>query len=123
GVAAGILAAGLAALEREYGVAAWTVAAWWGPAIGPCCFAVGEEVVTAIGRTTAGPCGAWALRDGGGLRVDLRAALTAQAQAVGVPETGILSSTACTACDATFHSYRRARGGGGRMLAYAGRPR
>lgn len=124
GVAGGILSAGLAAMEREYGVASPDVEAWWGPAIGPCCFAVGEEVVTAIRATAAGPSTeAWARREGGGLRVDLRAALTTQAQAAGVPVAGIASSSACTACDPTYHSYRRARGGGGRMLAFAGRPR
>jgi hypothetical protein len=111
-------------MAREFGVAAEEIRAWWGPAIGPCCYPVGSEVVEALRATAAGASPeAWLSRDDeGATRVDLRAALTLQATALGVPSSAIASSPLCTACDARLHSYRRERGGGGRMLALAGYP-
>lgn len=124
GVAAGILARGAAALAEAYGAEPASLRAWWGPAIGPCCYPVGEEVVTAIRATGTGPGTAgWAERDAGGAwRVDLRAALTRQAEGLGIPAEAVAASPRCTSCDPALHSYRRAAGGGGRMLAVAGRP-
>ena len=122
GVAAGIVPRAVDAMAREYGVVPEEIRAWWGPAIGPCCYPVGSEVVEAIAATAAGTRPeAWlSADDRGGARVDLRAALTLQATAVGVPSAAIASSPLCTACDERLHSYRRERGGGGRMLAVAG---
>jgi polyphenol oxidase len=122
GVAAGIVPRAVEAMARDYGVAAEEIRAWWGPAIGPCCYPVGSEVVEALQATSAGTrLEAWLSRDdGGGARVDLRAALTVQAEAIGVRPSAIASSALCTACDRRLHSYRRERGGGGRMLALAG---
>jgi hypothetical protein len=122
GVAAEIVPRAVEALERDLGVRAREIMAWWGPAIGPCCYPVGREVVEALMRTTAERHPRAWLREGGdeGPRVDLRAALTVQAEAAGVPPGAISSSPLCTSCDARLHSYRRERGGGGRMLAVAG---
>jgi hypothetical protein len=122
GVAAGIVPRAIEAMEREYGVAPGAIRAWWGPAIGPCCYPVGPEVVDALAVTAAGARReAWLTADGEGItRVDLRAALTLQAVASGVPPVSIASSPLCTSCDRRLHSYRRERGGGGRMLALAG---
>lgn len=124
GVAAGIVPRAIDAMEREYGVAPDGIRAWWGPAIGPCCYPVGREVVDALAATAAGARPeAWLSADAdGGVRVDLRAALTVQAAACGVPPASIASSPLCTACDERLHSYRREHGGGGRMLALAGYP-
>lgn len=124
GVAGGIVPLAIAALERELGVAPEEMRAWWGPAIGPCCYPVGHEVVAALEATAAGERrDAWLGEEGGGPRVDLRAALTAQAEAAGLPSGAISSSPLCTSCDTRLHSYRRARGGGGRMVALAGYPK
>jgi YfiH family protein len=122
GAAAEIVPRAVIALGGELGVEPGEIRAWWGPAIGPCCYPVGEEVVRAIGATAAGlEPDAWRLDGGGGpARVDLRAALTLQAVAAGVPRDAIFSSPLCTSCDARLHSYRREQGGGGRMLAVAG---
>jgi YfiH family protein len=123
GVAAGILEQGVAALEAAYGAAPGDLLAWWGPAIGPCCYPVGEEVVEAIRSSSAGPgTEEWIERREGGWRVDLRAALSRQAAAVGIRAKGVRASSRCTSCDPLLHSYRAAGGGGGRMLAIAGRP-
>lgn len=122
GVAGGIVPRAIEALAWEYRVAAEEIRAWWGPAIGPCCYPVGSEVVDALAATAAGNRPeAWLYADdGGGVRVDLRAVLTLQAIALGVPSGAVASSPLCTACDERLHSYRRERGGGGRMLAVAG---
>jgi len=122
GVASEIVPRAVEALKRDLGVAAGEIRAWWGPAIGPCCYPVGGEVVEALGATEAGERSrVWLQEDGeGSARVDLRAALTVQAEAAGVPPEAISSSPLCTSCDERLHSYRRERGGGGRMLAVAG---
>ena len=121
GVAAGIVPRAVEVMAQEYGVAVEEIRAWWGPAIGPCCYPVGSEVVEALAATAAGARPeAWLFANGGEVRVDLRAALTLQAAALGVPSAAIASSPLCTASDVRLHSYRRERGGGGRMLAVAG---
>ena len=57
------------------------VLAWWGPAIGPCCYPVGEDVVEALRSTEAGPePDGWVRRGPDGARVDLREALNRQAR-------------------------------------------
>lgn len=124
GVAAEIVPGALAALSESYGVEPGDCAAYWGPAIGPECYPVGEEVVEAIRATSAGPhTDGWVIAGAGGPRVDLRAALTRQARAAGIDPESITASVRCTACDpGLFHSYRRERGGGGRMVAFAGVP-
>lgn len=124
GVAGQIVPQAIAALETELGVAPGEIKAWWGPAIGPCCYPVGREVVEALAATAAGQRReTWLREEAGGARVDLRAALTAQAEAAGLMPDAISSSPLCTSCDERLHSYRRAQGGGGRMVAVAGYPR
>jgi YfiH family protein len=124
GVAAGIVPQTIAALGQELGIGPEELRAWWGPAIGPCCYPVGPEVVEALAATAAGGRrDAWLEAGGGSARVDLRAALGVQAQAAGLPPDAISSSPLCTSCDRRLHSYRRARGGGGRMVALAGYPK
>jgi hypothetical protein len=125
GIAAEIVPKAVAALGGDFGVAPEELHAWWGPAIGPCCYPVGPEVVAALAATSAGRRPeAWLGGEGDrGAHVDLRGALTIQAEAVGLRPEAIASSPLCTACDERLHSYRRERGGGGRMLAVAGYPR
>ena len=123
GIAAGIVPAALERLS-EAGVRPADVLAWWGPAIGPCCYPVGEEVVEALRATDAGPeSDGWVRRGPGRPRVDLRKVMTRQASARGVPPSAVTASDRCTSCAAELFFSHRRDPSGGRMLAFAGLPR
>jgi len=96
-----------------------------GPSIGPCCFAVGEEVATAFaarfgpdvviareaprGRGPAlGPDGAGTEGIGAlGFRVDLWAATTKALGELGIGENHVVNPRLCTVCNVDlFYSYR-----------------
>ena len=80
-----------------------------GPAIGPCCYAVGEDVWAAV--VAVEPGAAARTRDGDD-SLDLRTAVRARLGARGirevmdVPEPGD-GGSACTSCDARWFSHRR----------------
>jgi purine-nucleoside/S-methyl-5'-thioadenosine phosphorylase / adenosine deaminase len=115
GTVAGVLGAAIRALHAAYGSDPAGMRLAMGPAIGPCCFEVGDEVVDALLRSDTGATGC--VRDGDRPHIDLRSALARQARAAGVPETGIEASDLCTACRGDLlESYRRGRGRAGRML-------
>lgn len=124
GVAGGILTAAVTALGDEYGARPSECMAYWGPAIGPCCYPVGDEVVELIRAAGLGPdTERWLAGGRDDLRVDLRAALTCQAVSVGLSRSSIVSSRDCTCCDpGRFHSYRRDGADSGRMVFFAGLP-
>ena len=112
GLAAGVLAPAIAALGDPSAIHAWI-----GPAIGQCCYEVGDEVAAAVvGATTAevarpGPRGRPLL--------DLAAAARCQLEAAGVGSVALLVS--CTRCDPRWWSYRRDGKGAGRNLAFVWR--
>jgi YfiH family protein len=114
GVVAGVPAALVGAME-ELGERAEDISVVLGPAIGPCCYGVGQEVVAAIsditteaiGRTRSG-------RDS----VDLRSAARNQLAALGVGRISDAGGSgadddlpggaaACTSCDPAWFSHRR----------------
>lgn len=122
GIAGGILPAALERLS-DAGVQASDLLAWWGPAIGPCCYPVGEEVVEALGKAAAGRGrDEWVRHGPEGARVDLRQVLTRQAVAYGVPRRAITASERCTSCAPDLFFSHRREPSGGRMLAFAGLP-
>lgn len=102
GLAAGIVARGVDALRglRAPGPAAAAI----GPGIGGCCYEVGDDVRTALGRAV--PAGA-------DRRIDLKAVAREQLTAAGVAE--IADVGVCTACDERFFSHRRDGGVTGRQ--------
>ena len=79
-----------------------------GPAIGPCCYAVGEDVVDAVAAVAPG---AVARTRGGAPSVDLRAAAHQRLLAAGVRDVrdvgGRTDGPACTSCDPGWFSHRR----------------
>ena len=112
GAVAGVLLGALAALEAEYGSRLTDLECAIGPAIGPCCFEVGDEVAERfrsdfVDRSRSRP------------HVDLVGMLRAQLLAEGVCSVAVLNE--CTACDIQkYYSHRGERGQAGRMLAVVG---
>lgn len=116
GVVAGIAPAAVAGLGSRPA----SILAAIGPAIGPCCFEVGLEVVDALvdggampedRRFANGRSGA------GKPLVDLRACVAFQLEKNGISKAAIALVGGCTHCDAQYHSFRRDGAASGRMLA------
>lgn len=89
-----------------------------GPAIGPCCYEVGDEL-----REAFGPGRAAFFRPGpnGRPHLDVRAANVEQLTAAGLEPEAIHQLAECTACQpGLYHSYRRDGLGTGRMISFVG---
>jgi len=112
GSAAGILKAGVAALEQGAGSAVENLVVHCGVGICGTCYEVGPEVLTACGATVV---------HGESGYLDLRSVIRQQAEALGVAE--VSTSRHCSAHENhTFFSHRRSGGRDGRMVAYLGIP-
>jgi YfiH family protein len=99
GLASGILARALSVFPDPSGVAAAI-----GPAIGPCHYEVGPEVVRAV--EAGSPGGAVVERRDGSVALDLRRTAEIGLATGGVPEVEV--AEACTAClPERFYSHRR----------------
>ena len=109
GMIAGI--AGLAAAELSRGRR--LLAAAVGPSIGPCCFAVDDQLRRRFEARYPGSAGAET--------VDLWRCARLDLEAAGVPADAIAVAGLCTASDPRFFSHRRDNGATGRHLAVAWR--
>ena len=89
------------------------LAAAVGPSIGPCCFAVDDELRRRFQARFPGSAGA--------TTVDLWSCARTDLEAAGVPPAGVSVAGLCTASDARFFSHRRDAGATGRHLAVAWR--
>ncbi len=108
GVVAGVVGVGVRPLAPREDRADFVAAI--GPCIGPCCFEVGREVGAQIGF------GFVVREEGEKVFVDLRAAVRAQLEALGVHR--VEDVPGCTKHEAgRFHSFRRDGANSGRMLA------
>lgn len=114
GLTAGIVEAGVDAVRQQHPNA--EIQAALGPAIGPCCFEIGEEVVTAL-VDRAGD--ATVVREPGRKpHGDLP-----RAARIVLEDRGVRVGPAgpCTRCRPDhFHSYRAVGAEAGRMVAYVG---
>lgn len=97
GLAAGVIAEGVAALRAVGGEG--PVEAAIGPAAGPCCYEVGPEVHAALAALGHGPT---ALPGG---RVDLESIATRELLARGAER--VHGAGICTICDTRWFSHRR----------------
>jgi len=113
GIAGRIVAAALARISEDRdALARWT--AWIGPAIGSCCYEVGDEVAEAVGA--ASHPGVAVTGPSGKPYLDLQEAVRYQLAEGGVGEIEVLR--ACTRCDVErLYSYRREGKGTGRNLS------
>lgn len=112
GTAAGIVPRVVRRIEVEYGVPPAALSVGLGPAIGGCCYEVGEEVVAALDRRGV-PRDVWFFQG----RVDLRALLCAELASAGIPAGRIERIGGCTACSPDLASYRRDGATSGRQLS------
>jgi YfiH family protein len=123
GIAAGIVGEAVGALRR-LGFHPESCRAAVGPAIGPCCYPVGDDVAEAVLAAVPVDGRAEVLsRPGPGAtaRLHLAGAVAMQLREAGVPAEAVSVAPWCTRCRADlFHSYRRDGEGAGRMLAVVG---
>lgn len=126
GTVAGVLPAAVRALGEHFGARPADLRVALGPAIGPCCFEVGPEVIEAFERGIPGA------REAGIVlkpiasddkpRVDLKRANRVLLERAGVAPESIDAGDECTSSDrARFFSYRRDRGETGQHLAFISR--
>lgn len=118
GLAQGVAYRAVEAMQRAFGSDPRDLVAALGPAIGPCCYVVGDNVAAAMGYAL--PNWRHVLKqEGSGWRFDLPAANAQQLAAAGVfhiEQAGI-----CTSChNDEFYSHRAENGRTGRfaVLAY-----
>ena len=127
GSAAGIAAATIETVAREFDVRPADLIAAVGPSIGACCYEVGPELVDAFRLSGASQeqLGRWFTRTlAGSLRLDLWAVNRDQLVEAGVPPDQIHMSGLCTQTHATvFDSYRAQGPNAGRMAALIKVPR
>jgi len=101
GLIKGIVAEGVRTMARKAGVKPESIVAVLGPAIGPCCYEVGEENIRAFRERFGDEAIV------GNARLDLPAAAVIELKTAGVPARNIHMSGICTSCDEHFYSYRR----------------
>lgn len=114
GAVAGVAENAVAAMVTGFGSRTADIVAAIGPGIGPCCFAVGEEVAeqfpAAAVRRTGAQC-----------TVDLPGFLRDRLAAVGVSPDHIETCGDCTSCRTDrYFSHRRENGVTGRIAALIG---
>jgi YfiH family protein len=128
GLAADIVSAVLARMGEEFGCLPTDCLVGIGPGIGPCCYEVGEEVISAFdavgmkdaalqlpGRPQNDARGA---RGADRVHCNLPAVATSQARRCGVPAERVFGLDLCTRCHSDrLWSYRRLGSSAGRMLA------
>ncbi len=123
GTLAGVVPAAVRRMVDELGVQPSDLRVALGPAIGVCCFEVGEEVVEAVARAmprAASPsAGAIVRAANGRAHVDLKRLNVMLLMAEGVPASAIDAGPECTSCDrARFFSYRRDKGETGQAIGF-----
>jgi YfiH family protein len=128
GTVAAIVEQGVAALYRDFGSASEDLVAAVGPAIGACCYTVGEEVHSAF-TDRFGYAPLLFRQRPDGLHLDLAEANRRQLLSCGVPAENITLTGECTACarlpsqdtaqpgQRTFFSHRAEHGFTGRMMS------
>jgi len=123
GTLAGVVPAAVRRMIDELGVQPADLRVALGPAIGACCFEVGEEVVEAVARAIpramAPGLGAVQRAPNGRAHVDLKRLNVMLLAAEGVPASAIDVGPECTSCDrARFFSYRRDKGETGQAIGF-----
>ncbi len=124
GTLAGIVEQGIAFLRADFGSAPEDLTAAIGPAIGVCCYAVGEEVETRF-RAAFPYASDLVQQHAGATHLDLAEANRRQLLAAGLPPQRIFLTQQCTACARwngrlRFFSHRAEQGHTGRAMGLIG---
>lgn len=117
GTALGTAVAAVEAMRAAFGSRPADLVVALGPSIGPCCYQVGEDLLTAFAAAGHAQASAdrWFARRAD-IRLDLWTANADQLEAAGVPASQIHVSGFCTACHLEqCFSYRREGEGTGRL--------
>ncbi len=108
GTAAGAGREAVATMQRLFGARPERLLAGIGPAIGVCCYEVGDDVAEAVAAASGGAAGIVDRSYGERPHLSLEAALHAQLLAAGLRETQLALAGLCTACRLDlFYSHRR----------------
>lgn len=109
GTVQGATRAAVEAMRDQFGSRPAEMIAAIGPAIGPCCYQVGQDVVTAVTTVFERPWELLPQQPGGAYHFDLWAANRRLLTEAGIRQ--VLMAKMCTACRTDeFYSYRAARG-------------
>jgi YfiH family protein len=114
GTLEGVAARAVEIFATKFGADPQRIAAGLGPAIGPCCYEVGEEILQAFRSKYR-----WAGDVISGNRLDLPGANRHILIEAGLKPTNISALNLCTKCNSfLFHSYRRDGASSGRQMSY-----
>ncbi len=106
GTAAGMPEALVASLSKTYGSRPADLLAAISPCAGPCCYEVGDDVVTAFHRRDRGSPAALSRRNGTWY-LDLAGAVERGLQTAGLQPHHVDRANHCTICNTDCFSYRR----------------
>ncbi len=121
GALAAVPTRALTCLEERFGSQADSVHVAMGPAIGACCYEVGDEVVEAFGKRFPYAEELFTAGTRGKKHLDLTQANSRQLVEAGVPNDRIYESGMCTSCEnGGFYSYRKEGKGVGRLMGVIG---
>ena len=120
GTVAGVVPAAVAGMAAAVGTRPGDLRVALGPAIGACCFEVGEEVVDAVGTVVSDAvANGVVVRGKSKPHVDLKRLNVLLLERAGVPPAHVDAGPECTSCDrARFFSYRRDGGRTGQMMGF-----
>ncbi len=105
------------AMKDNYGCQGENILAGISPAIGPCCYEVGDDVVQGIARIL-GNGHSCCEKKGHKWMLDLKEVNRRVLEQAGIRSNNIVVSKLCTFCNPSlFYSYRRAGGATGRMMS------
>jgi YfiH family protein len=110
GTVANVVGETLSVMRAAFGTRAEDVHVTLGPAIGACCYDVGEEVVLAWCERAGAEAGAALLDDGARPRFSLTAANALLLHRAGVPVANIEVSAVCTRCESDRWFSHRGQG-------------